>query len=107
MQPLPNVYEPRNSLLTTLRAALSPGGWTIVILALLSTLLVLLRPDTRRPGIDMWVFARPHHEMYVPNVESWNASRDPDLNLYLLSLPALERRMSSGFLSDTPVADLI
>jgi len=94
-------------MLTTIRSALSPGGWAIVILAALSTLLVLSRPDTRRSGLDMWVFARPHHEMYVPNVESWNASRDPDLNLYLLSLPALERRMSSGFLSDTPVADLI
>ena len=93
--------------MTTIRTALSPGGWVIVSLAVLSTLLVLLRADTRRSGLDMWVFARPHHEMYVPNVKNWNASRDPDLNLYLLSLPALERRMSSGFLSDTPVADLI
>jgi arabinosaccharide transport system substrate-binding protein len=99
--------EPRNPLLTTIRAALSPGGWVIVSLAALSTLFVLARGESKRSGLDMWVFARPHHEMYVPNVESWNASRDPDLNLYLLSLPALERRMSSGFLSDTPVADLI
>ena len=107
MQPLPKVDEPRNPFMTTVRAALSPGGWVIVTLAVVSSLLVLFRVETRRSGLDMWVFARPHHEMYVPNVESWNASRDPDLNLYLLSLPALERRMSSGFLSDTPVADLI
>ena len=107
MQPEPNIDKPRDPLLTTVRAALSPGGWVIVSLAALSTLLVLMRPDAQRSGLDMWVFARPHHEMYVPNVESWNAAKDPDLNLYLLSLPALERRMSSGFLSDTPVADLM
>jgi arabinosaccharide transport system substrate-binding protein len=107
MQPDSNIDKPRNTLLTTVRAALSPGGWVIVSLAALSTLLVLMRADAQRSGLDMWVFARPHHEMYVPNVESWNASQDPDLNLYLLSLPALERRMSSGFLSDTPVADLM
>lgn len=98
---------PRNSLWMTVRAALSPGGWVIVTLALISTILVAFRREEARSGLDMWVFARPHHDMYVPNVESWNADRDPDVNLYLLSLPALERRMSSGFLSDTPVADLI
>ena len=97
----------RSPMATTVRAALSPGGWVIVLLAGLSTLFVMARAGTSRAGLDMWVFARPHHEMYLPNVESWNANQDPDLNLYLLSLPALERRMSSGFLSDTPVADLI
>ena len=99
--------EPRNPLLTTIRAALSPGGWVIVTLAVFSSVLVLARPDSQREGLDMWVFARPHHDMYVPNVEQWNGAREPSVNLYLLSLPALERRMSSGFLSGTPVADLI
>ena len=98
---------PRNPFVTTLRAALSPGGWAILVLAVVSASAVFLRGDARRSGLDMWVFARPHHDMYAPNVEAWNTARDPDLNLYLLSLPALERRMTSAFLSDTPVADLI
>jgi arabinosaccharide transport system substrate-binding protein len=55
----------------------------------------------------MWVFARPHHDLYVPNIEEWNRNNTPSVHLYLLSVPALERRMTSGFLSDTPVADLI
>lgn len=87
--------------------ALSPGAWVIVLLALLSSAVVLSRAEPRSPGRSMWMFAPPHKRMYDPIVAEWNASRSPPFNLIMLSQPALERRMLSAFLSQTPSADLL
>ena len=89
--------------------SLSLGAWIIVLLALLSSLLVFLRPSSERRGIQMWTRARTHFNLYEPIIARWNetASEDSQVALHLLSDEALERRMLSGFLSDTYVADLI
>ena len=42
---------------------LSVGGWAIVSLAVVSSLVMLLRPEPHRMGLEMWTFARPHHAM--------------------------------------------
>jgi arabinosaccharide transport system substrate-binding protein len=71
-------------------------------------LLVALRPASRETGLIMWTRARNHLLLYQPAAKQWNqdASHQP-VQLNLMSDQALERRMMSGFLSETHVADLI
>jgi arabinosaccharide transport system substrate-binding protein len=88
-------------------AGLSPGAWVIVALALISAPLVALRSGTRSEDTQLWTFSRMHSLMYRPVVEAWNESREPTIDLSVLSLPALERRMLGGFLSGVPTADLL
>jgi arabinosaccharide transport system substrate-binding protein len=83
------------------------GVWVIVACAVLSALALAAFPARKPEGRTVWTFARPHADMYAPIVERWNADRSPRITMSVLSLPALERRMMSGFLSRTPVADLI
>lgn len=64
-------------------------------------------PDSR-PGAVMWVFSKELAGMYSPVIQEWNTSgASPRVELQFLSLIPLARRMQSGFLAGTPVADLI
>lgn len=96
------------SLRERLTRFLSPGALVILALAILSVITALLLPRTPAEGIPFWVSAQPHFEAYRPIVAAWN-ERHPDrrINLMLIHGSALERRMLSGFLAGTPVADLI
>ena len=87
---------------------LSPGALVILVLAVVSVITALLLPRTQAEGIPFWVSAQPHYESYRPFVAEWNA-RHPDraINLMLIHAIALERRMLTGFLAGTPVADLV
>jgi arabinosaccharide transport system substrate-binding protein len=77
-------------------------------MAVVSIITALLLPRTKSEGIPFWVSAQPHHQAYQPIVAEWNA-RHPDraINLMLIHGHALERRMLTGFLAGTPVADLV
>ena len=89
--------------------SLSFGAWVIVGLAVVSTVVVMLRPAERHAGMEMWAFARTQFLKYEPIIARWNATV-PDrarMQLYLIGPEPLERRMMSGFFSGTPVADLI
>ncbi|MBK7405143.1 MAG: extracellular solute-binding protein [Phycisphaerales bacterium] len=90
-------------------AWLSPGGWVIAAIAVGTTVVVVGGGSARPSGeVRMWTFAPPHARMYEPLLEQW--ASEPDgrrVDLEVLSLPALERRMLGGFLSGVPVADLI
>lgn len=89
--------------------ATSPAVWVLLVIAILSTLYVLQRPARRYEGLIFWTAARAHTPAYAPLIEQWNRSRPPArrVNMLLLDSGALERRMLSGFLSGTPVSDLI
>ncbi len=89
------------------RESLSVGGWLICALAVASSLGVLAWPISRHEGLQMWIFSKPHGEMYDTAIERWNQSNTPEINLSLLSNEAMQQRMLAGFLSDTPSADLI
>ena len=94
------------------RGYLSFGAWAILVIAGVSTVVILARgiwtQDKARP-LEFWTFARNHFVMYEPVVERWNAhaKEESGVDVYSLSGDALQRRMMSGFLSGTPVADLI
>lgn len=88
--------------------SLSPGAAVIFGLAALSSLLMWLRPEAVWPGKKYWVFAEPHAQMYEPVIREWNATHAPaeQVRMGVLSVPAMERRLLSGFLADTPVPDM-
>lgn len=68
---------------------------------------MLANPVAKAPGASMWMFARLHHDIYVPQINAWNASHDLKVNVSLLGIQAIEQRMLSSFLSRTPSADLL
>jgi len=87
--------------------ALSLGAWAIVAVALASSVAMALVPSSHAQGRLMWTFARLHKQLYDPIVERWNRQHPPGVSMTLLSIPALERRMMSAFLSGTPSSDFI
>lgn len=80
----------------------------IVCLTLLSSALLLMWPAASRHGSPFWIYNEVHRTTYEPFVAEWNR-RHPDkaIDMILLHQIALERRLLSGFLSGTPVADLV
>lgn len=96
------------SRLAQLTRFFSPGVLVILVIAIISVTIALLLPRKKSEGMPFWVSAGPHYQAYLPFVQEWNA-RHPDhpINLILLHASALERRMLSGFLASTPVADLV
>lgn len=86
----------------------SPGVAAIILVFLVSAPVVLLRPDRPITGPEFWTFSTNHARSYAPFLAAWNARPDhAPVSLSVLDLPALERRMLSGFQAGTPVADLI
>ncbi|MFH1500074.1 MAG: extracellular solute-binding protein [Verrucomicrobiota bacterium] len=100
-----------NAFLTRLRSLLqatTPAVWVLLLLAAVSAAHVVTRENRRLEGGVMWTFSRPHSPGYYPVIENWNREYpDNKYNLLLLDYGALESRMLSGFLSGTPVADLM
>jgi arabinosaccharide transport system substrate-binding protein len=96
------------SLRETIARYLAPGALVILSVAVVSFIVALLLPRIRPEGIPLWTFVEPHYNAYKPFVRQWN-ERHPDrrINLMLLHGTALERRMLSGFLAGTPVADMM
>ena len=89
---------------------LSVGAMVIFLLAVVSSLVIAFRSGGRTEGVELWTSAREHYYMYQPVVEAWNAAAGGDadrIKMTLLSMPALEQRMLSGFLSGTPTAQLL
>ena len=91
----------------TALTALSPGATVIVLVAFVSSIVVWFMPVPQREGLEVWVFAQPHYDNYVPVAEAWNEQSETDVNLYLISKESLRQRMLASFLSGTPAADLI
>ncbi len=102
---MPHGFSPS---ITMLLKALSPGAWVLLTAAALSTGVVFSRPAPPRPDLEMWIFAALHAKLYRPVVEDLNEQHpDRQMRVLLLSKEVMERRMLSGFLTETPVADLI
>jgi len=115
---------------------LSLGAKVIVLIAAASSVAVALRPSRQQAGLVMWTRARNHLLLYEPAARRWNEEAEEQSRKQPLATPpglksgaprsretvakgrspvqvqmmtdqALERRMLSGFLSETRVADLI
>jgi arabinosaccharide transport system substrate-binding protein len=88
---------------------LSPGGWIICALAVISAIVLVLWPIPQREGLVFWIFAKTHQRLYDPMTAAWNTAQQPAdrVHIVLLSAGALQRRLLSGFLSGTPLPDLV
>jgi arabinosaccharide transport system substrate-binding protein len=87
---------------------LSPGAWSIVALAVVSSAIYFAWPVPERAGRDFWMFSPPNVQHYRAVLDDWNR-RHPDnqVNLIQIHYQALERRLLAAFTSDAPVADLV
>ena len=88
---------------------LSPGSWSILILAALSSIALLVFPIVPKPGDSFWIFSLDHDLMYKPVIADWNAAHpkpDDQMTCYVIGVTPLARRLQSGFLSGTPVPDV-
>ena len=104
------MYKRIFSRLPTFSGAFSLGSGIICLIALVSSFVVIFRPNNSAPGMQFWVFARNHKKMYDPMTKNWNNSRassDQQVNILLLSANALQRRLLAGFRSGTPLPDLV
>jgi len=91
-----------------LRKLISPGLLVVVLAALVTSAIVIVLPDEEPKGVQFWVFSIIQRDSYVEKVAEWNhAHPEKPFSMTLLSGPTLERRVLSGFLTGTPVADLI
>jgi len=98
----------RNFLRSLTERFFSPGVLVIFALALITTAVVALIPANEPRGIQFWVVARQQRDSYVDKVAEWNGTRSANpFAMTLLHDRSLEQRMLSGFLSGTPMADLL
>lgn len=77
------------------------------VLALGSAIGLIAWPASTPQGRSLWTFARLHDQIYGPILADWNARQPTRVHSTLMALPALERRMLAGFLSETPCGDLL
>jgi arabinosaccharide transport system substrate-binding protein len=57
-------------------------------------------------AVVLWLFSPEHRQLYVPLLEQAD-ELDRPLDMQLMSIAAIERRMMSGFFGGLPTADLI
>jgi len=73
-----------------------------------TSVLVAWLPSKDPRGIQFWVFHRAYRDTYMGTIEEWNRARpETPFAVTLLASSPLERRILSGFLAGTPVADFI
>jgi len=87
---------------------ISPGVGLIFLVFLATLPVVTMRAAREQRDLEFWVFAKQHADAYRPLVDGWNSQADnKSVDLQLIDYQAMERRMLSGFMSGTPVADLM
>jgi arabinosaccharide transport system substrate-binding protein len=86
---------------------LSSGVWVIAALFLISAIFVLLRKPQEKGDLRFWLFSLEHREMYIPLIEEYEQTNSIKLDVELMSIPAIQSRMMSGFFGGLPTADLI
>ncbi len=91
----------------TLLRSLSLGTGIITALAIGSAVALVAWPVPSRPGMEVWIFSPEHQLLYAPALEARRERGEPDVNLRVIGIPAMQRRMASGFFAGLPTADLI
>ena len=96
------------SLRAFIERFLSPGALVILTIAIVTSLIVVALPVEQIEGMPFWVSSKNHYGSYVEPIKAWNKQRpDEKIGMSLLHARALERRMLAGFLSGSPVAEVI
>lgn len=87
------------------------GPAVILLIAAVSSVAVAFWPSEEREGLVFWTFAPHHARMYGEAIDKWNdraeqADAEP-IQMFVLSMGALNRRTQSGMWAKTPTADLV
>lgn len=90
----------------------SAGTLIILVIAVLSTVLVMSLPIPHRDGLEFWTFTRNHARIYTPLIGQWDervaqTGEGQRVNLFTLESLAMQRRVLNGFWAGTPLADLL
>ncbi len=104
----------RTVTLFTAARGLSLGLWVMIGLMLVSVgVLFKVQRDTDN-AVVFWLFSPEHRQLYIPLLEQADGEggeagegMDRPLDMQLMSIAAIERRMMSGFFGGLPTADLI
>jgi arabinosaccharide transport system substrate-binding protein len=94
------------TLLTAARG-LSLGLWVMIGLMALSVGVLFKARRDSGDAVVFWLFSPEHKLLYVPLLEQAEGGMDRPLDMQLMSIAAIERRMMSGFFGGLPTADLI
>lgn len=94
------------TLLTAARG-LSLGLWVMIGLMALSVGVLFQARRDAGDAVVFWLFSPEHKLLYVPLLEQAEGGMDRPLDMQLMSVAAIERRMMSGFFGGLPTADLI
>lgn len=86
---------------------LSSGVWVIGALFVISAVFVLNREQTQQGDLEFWLFSLEHEQMYIPLIKEYEQAEGLELDTTLMSIPAIQSRMMSGFFGGLPTADLI
>lgn len=97
------------------RGFLSFGGWTVLAIAVVSSLVLLILAIVNRgakePAVEFWTFAQVHEKTYSPEIDKWNegAQSGEQLPVEFLVVEgnALVSRTLSAAWAGTPVADMM
>ena len=94
---------------TMLAAArgLSIGLWVMIALMAISSAALFRGSSGTDDAVTLWVFSPTHQGLYRPMLERAGSEIDRPLDMRLMSVPAIERKMMSGFFAGLPTADLI
>lgn len=87
------------------------GPMVILMIAALSSAAIALWPGKEGEGLVFWTFAPHHGRMYGPAIEDWNQRAEQNdaepIQMFVLSMGALNRRTQSGMWAKTPTSDLV
>ncbi len=96
--------------LVDLFAVTTPAVWVLLALSIGAAAIVLPRSSAQKSGMKIWLFNKAHQDVYDRVARDWDseqATPATQIETLLIDMTALERRLLSGFMSGTPVADLV
>jgi len=95
-------------MFASLKNALSPSAMAVFAMAIGTGVVVALLPVEKAQGIEFWVISSAHRDSYLEHVAQWGREHPQiPFTMRLLHASAAERQMLSGFLSGTPMADML
>lgn len=87
------------------------GPLVILVIAAVSSAAIVVWPSEEKDGLVFWTFAQHHARMYGPVIDEWNeqarANDAEQIQMFVLSMGALNRRTQSGMWAKTPTSDLV
>lgn len=93
--------------ISRLRERIPIGVLVILVLAVVSSIYVLLRKEARKEGLEMWTFINVRVPIYNNIINERMLKGEEQVNVELVEYSALRRRLLSGFFSGTPLPDML